>query len=309
MNPKPQKIVFFTSKTCTHCKAFRGENGEPSNDRPWNYAYIRRLLNYPGSNFTKQRTSSIVEINVSTMLNTIDNISEINIYTCIPSIDEVKAKIEESKRRGSPFDPSKLMGSAVERISIKRGTLDKINITVDIDGVYSPYMTEFYEEYFIWSRVPAEVRAIRYCLIAGEKIPSILLSKIQDTNVRDFIMNSYDSLKNSVELFDQQMTTHHFNFVWLMSKLVPTQIRTYERFYPCWLIVSSEEWNNSISTNEPIYARVVNNITTLTRDGYSISPFSQGETIETLLDSYHKSEISLEYNEAMIPRSRFSWQM
>lgn len=309
MSSELPKIVFFTSKTCGHCEAFRGANGKPSDDKPWNYRYIRRLLNYPDSNFTKLRASSIVEINVLTMLNNIDNISEINIYTCIPSLDEVKAKIEESTKNGVTFDPSKMIGSAVERISIRRGTLDRIMITVDIDGVFSPYMTEFYNDYYIWDRVPAEVKAVRYCLISGEKIPNRLLSKIQDTNVRDFIMNSYDSLRNSVELFEQQMTTHHFNFSWLMGKILPKQIRVYEQFYPCWLLVSTSEWNNAISTKNPIYARVVNNYTTLAKTGFTISPFSQGETIETLLDSYHRGEIPLHYDGSAVRKSRFSWQM
>ena len=37
-------IVFITSKACGHCIAFRGQDGLPNDDKPWNYKYIRNIV-------------------------------------------------------------------------------------------------------------------------------------------------------------------------------------------------------------------------------------------------------------------------
>jgi len=307
-------IVFITSAMCGHCIAFRGKDGRPDPSKPWNYDYIRMLLNkYPSKSNRnlKRRSSSIVEISVSTFQNNIDNIAEINIYTSIPSIAELNAIIlEKGITSYRFFDENDIVGSSIERINIKRGTFNSIEITVDIDGKYSHYMTESNIDEYIWKQTPEEIQIIRTCIIEDIEVPKKLFESIENQHLREFVEIHYNEYRDDIKLFDQQLLTHYFNFPWLLSKMLVNDIRRYEIAYPCWMLVSPMEWKLSLEDHSrPIFARTTNRITVKSQSGYTTKPFTQGETIETLLDSYESGKIKLSYDPTTENVKLYSWQI
>lgn len=307
-------IVFTTSAMCGHCVAFRGRDGKPDPSKPWNYDYIRFLLNkYPSrSNRTlSRRASSIVEIHVSTFQNNVDNIAEINIYTSIPSIAELTKIISEQGITSYRFfDENDIIGSSVERINIKRGTFNSIEITVDIDGKYSQFMTNCNVDEYIWKHTPEEIQIIRTCIIEDMEIPRNIFDTIENDSLREFVKAQYAEYRDDIKMFDQQLLTHYFNFPWLLSKIFVNDIRRYENAYPCWLLVSPSEWKQSLDDHSrPIFARSTNRITVKSDTGYTTKPFTQGETIETLLDSYEAGKLKLSYDPSVENVKVYSWQI
>lgn len=306
-------IVFITSAQCGHCVAFRGNDGKPNSSRMWNYDYIRSLLNiYPSKRHPemRRRASAIVEIHVSTFGNDVDNISEINIYTSIPSIAEITA-LTKSGRIGSLkfFDTNDIVGNSIERINIKRGVFDSVEVRVEVDGVYSRHMTESAVNDYVWGQSPEEIQLIRECIKEGIKVPKEIFAEIPDENLRKFVSSYYSQYKNDIKLFDQQLLTHHFNFHWVTSKIFVKDIRRYETHYPCWMIVSPSEWRKSLNDRRrPIYARVRNHMTQKTANGYTTIPFSDSETVEILLDKHENGSIKLEYDPTRNIARSFSWQ-
>lgn len=306
-------ILFITSDKCGHCVAFRGKDGKPNQSREWNYDYIRNLLNiYPSRKNPdlKRRAAAIVEIHISTMGNTYDNISELNIYTSIPSISEINQMIREGKVTSSKFfEINDAVGNSIERISIKRGVFDSVDIKTEIDGEFSRHMTESTMHEYVWQFSPEEIQIIRTCIIEGVEVPRHVFENISDPEMKHFAMSQYSTYRNNLRLFDQQLLTHHFNFTWVISKILAKDIRRYETHYPCWMLVSPLEWRKSLEDiSRPIYARVKNHMTQQFSTGYKIVPFSDSENIEILLNKYENGSIKLEFDPVRNITRKFSWQ-
>lgn len=317
-------IIFITSQMCGHCIQYRGRDGNPTNERDWNYSRIRRLLNYPQSRFKKLNASAIVEFNISSNNNRDDNIREINIYSCIPSIEEIKryTKSMKSEADFKYFDPAKIPGSVVERIKISRGTFHKLTIDVEVNDAgetsHSPYLTKFYNDEYIWDRVPLDIKMMRDFLNKKGKIPISVLQDLKNDVeenrsspeitmdlLNDIVVN-LDEIHNDHSFFDRLLTEKYFNFKWFLRKNFTNQIRKYEKYYPMWMIVSPSEWRESVQNGTPLYARVVGNHTEMNGSSVSLKPFSNYETIDSLLEEYHKGNVSLHFEERS--ESRYSWQ-
>jgi hypothetical protein len=306
-------IVFITSAKCAHCISFRGVDGRPNPSREWNYDYIRSLLNeYPSKTnpSLKRRAAAIVEIHISTMGNTYDNISEINIYTSIPSIAEINELVRQGKAASSKFfEMNDVVGNSIERVSIKRGVFDSVDIRTEIDGVFSRHMTDAAMSEYVWQFAPEEIQIIRTCVNEGITIPHEVLTSIPDPEMAMFAITQRHQYESNIKLFDQQLLTHHFNFPWVVSKILAKDIRRYESHYPCWMLVSPKEWRKSLEEPlRPIYARVKNHMTQQYGTGYKIVPFSDSENIEILLDKHANGTIKLEFDPVRNVTRKFSWQ-
>lgn len=306
-------IVFITSARCGHCMQFRGPDGRPNPSREWNYDYIRTLLNeYPSRTNPelKRRSAAIVEIHISTMGNTYDNISELNIYTSIPSIAEINELVRQGKATSSKFfEMNDVVGNSIERISIKRGLFDSVDIKTEIDGVFSKHMTDATMNEYVWQFAPEEIQIIRTCIGEDIEVPPEVFERISDPGMKHFAISQYPQYKKNIKLFDQQLLTHHFNFSWVVSKILAKDIRRYESHYPCWMLVSPIEWRKSLDDpTRPIYARVKNHMTQQYKDGYRIVPFSDSESIEILLDKHADGSIKLEFDPDRNVTRKFSWQ-
>lgn len=313
-------IVFITNKNCGHCNILRGNDGKPKDSNPkWNNDYIKSLLTYPELNNksdSKQKTngrpkrlqaSCIVEINVATSGRNLDNIAEINIYSIIPSIVEIERYISSNVRDYKFFDASKIPGSAVERINIKRERLNNISIEVEVDGIFSPHLTEFYTNEYIWKQVPPQIEILREYLITDTIVPIELLNEIGNPNITEYVIEYKDNGVNNIQHFDDQIKSHFYNFPWLLSKIVPIRIRDYEDYYPIWMLVSPNEWKHSLHTGSSIFSNVTNHETTWNGSKYEITPYTRGEKIEDLLEKYRNKQISLHYVEKTKPKHKFTW--
>ena len=306
---EPPMIIFFTSAACPHCIAFRGEDGKPSNnpDRPWNYHYIRELLSFPGSNFTKLRACCIMEIHCETMQNNIDNISEINFYELSPSLIQVNEQISKNSYN------SNIIGSSIKRILIKRnGNLFDVNVF--IDGVPSTKLSEIYRNYYVWGHMPDEMSEIRDLIIEaknqGQNVDLHVVEALPniDEEVRSFIRKSPSLLTNE-KMFEQEIMSRFFGFQWVLHSILSPKIRDYEKYYPIWMLVLPSEYNASIAEQRAVYARVVNSVTKKQGNDFYTERFSVGETVGSLLDMYYEGDLKLKYESAMnSPSKRFSWQ-
>lgn len=295
-NKELPMIVFFTGKYCGHCIDFRGADGVPSKDssRKWNLEYIRRLLNYPGSNFEKHNAELIVELHFDNF----DTILQVNIYSLIPTINEIKQRTR--------FDPN-IPGSAVEHIAITRGPNNIINVNVNVNGNYDRELTDIYKNKYIWSNIPTNLCDIRMALKHNDVISPEMIKNIQNRDIRNFINNNISSMKRNVGIFESYIM-RYYNYDLFLKKNVANKICNYKNYVPCWMILLKSEWDKSILTNESIYARVVNNKTILRYGKYDIIPFTQNENIERLIDKYHSSDMKLEYVASSKLKKTYAWQ-
>lgn len=312
-------IVFITNKNCGHCVAFRGKDGKPRNDKPWNNDYIRSLLMYPElnqrniqnriSNGRPQRlqASVIVEINVATSGRNLDNVAEINIYSIIPSVEEINDFFKTHKGDFKFSDPPKIPGSAVERISIKRCQFNAIDIEVEVDGIYSPELSDFYTEEYFWKQVPAQIEILREYLFDGIKVPDELLDEINNKELTEFIKEKEAGINENINIFDDQIKSHFYGFPWLLKKICPIKLRDYEDYYPIWMLISPDEWKRSLALNSPLFARVTNNDTIWDGIKFSLVPYTRGEKIENLLEKYRNGDVGIHYNHETKKRPKFTW--
>jgi hypothetical protein len=312
---EPPMIVLITSKRCGHCTAFRGDSGRPEPGRDWNYDYIRSLLNaYPSkTNPTmRRRVSSIVELHVETMDNTADNILEFNIYTAIPSVIELKRFIREHGITDYRFfQDVDVIGNHVERIGIRRGPMNTIDLSVDVDGSHSPSLTDVYMDAYVWSIVPEAIRQIREMVKSKTPVPDSVFSGIQDNQLQELLRKSYGRYKSDLKVLDQFLLTKYFTFSWLVSKLVVNQVRqTYEKYYPCWLLMSKSEWREGLDDpSKSVYARPTGHITMWdeARKVYVPTQYvgMDAETIDDVLNEYEQNLHTLSY----VPTDEpvFSW--
>jgi hypothetical protein len=305
-------IVLITNKNCKHCIEFRGTDGMPSPEKAWNNNYIRSLLmdSESGSDRNgrpkKLRACVVVEINVATTGRNIDNIGELNLYSIIPSIDEIEQYFRNYGGSHKFFDSSKISGTAVERINIKREAFNRINIQVHVNSIFSPHLTEFYTNEYIWKLVPPQVEILRQYVISRLPIPDELLDEIGNPDLKNFIRTNEQNIYADVNFFDNEITSRFYGFPWLLSKILPVRIRDYEDKYPRWLLVSPSEWRNSLTYQSAIYAIATNDKTYLNGDKYVTETYTRGERIETLLERYKNVPIRYEP-----PKSKptFNWSI
>ena len=70
--------ILLTSQQCGHCVHFRGEDGIPSSDKEWSPELIKKFLIGPNG---RMRSEAVIEIHMSTMNPSSDNIVQVNEYT------------------------------------------------------------------------------------------------------------------------------------------------------------------------------------------------------------------------------------
>lgn len=307
-------IVFYTAVQCGHCKTFRGTDGRPNKSREWNYDRIRNyLISIDENNELKQRSSCILEIHIDQGRPNYNNISELNIYTSIPSENDISNVVREKKIDSLTFfEKTDFISNSIERVNIKRGMFDKIEIRTEITDTstnYSRHMNIFNFNEYVWGKAPIQVSVIRTCIFKKMDVPDGLLESIDDRRLAKLLSDNYVVNQNDLKKFDKVLLEEYFTFSWLMSKLIVPGIKRYELFYPCWMIVSPYEWGKSIEDEKhQLYARVRNHVTRKRNGRYVPSSFSQSETIDHMLDSYHSGDLSLHYDPANDIVKRHSWQ-
>lgn len=289
-------ILFFTGSNCSHCINFRGVDGLPSKDfsKKWNLSYIRQLLNYPGSNFEKHNAEIIVELH----FNGYDKIIQVNIFSLIPTINEIKSN--------KLFNPNR-PGSGVEHIAITRGPHNIVNVNVNVNGEYDKELTDIYSRKYIWDSIPNDIIEIRNMLKNEKNITFDTCRKIKDETIKNFVLQNMNMVEKNIGFLDSYIL-RLYDYDLFLKKHVAKQICYYKEYVPCWMLLLKREWNKSIEKNTPVYARVVNNKTVFKNNKYSIVPFSSNETIETLLEKYHSSEMKLEYSEPSKLKKIYGWQ-
>ena len=295
-------IVLFTSRDCGHCVEVRGD-GIPSEKQKFSPSFIKDLLlGESGKN-----GKFLIEINVEERSN-VSPILELNIYKCVPHTRIINQMIKEDpKVTLNEIENSEIGGDSLLRASFKR---IGHSVSVDVDGYRHDALTFLYREHFIWKCVPDYINELRECF-HHKRDPSDIISKIDNNYIRGQILNKtqFKNYCDNPQSFDDYIFRTIFNFDWLISNIIPVNIRLYEPYYPSWCLVSEDEWLNSIKNACPIYARPTNHFVEKTSTGsYKLVRYTSGQTISNLLDSYHKGELSLEYDQQSLPKKTYSWQ-
>lgn len=323
MNKELPTVVFMTNSLCHHCIKFRGRDGRPKqNDRVnnlgsnWNYDYIRSILNdYPSHQDYKieRRSNAIVEIHLSSYEKESKNIQEVNMYISIPTIDQISKMYRSGKVKSMNFfNDVDNVGNSIQRISFKRGMYGSIDIKVEIDGIYSPRMSEIITDEYIWNHVPDDLKNIRDKIKKKSKVDESLFNNITNPKLRDMIKSYYEQCKDNINLFDKQIVINCFNYDWLLSRIIPENIINYAEYFPIWMLTSVSEWKESIKNQErPIFARVLDHVTVKNKHGgYELISFKEGssEDIDYLLDQYQHNKIKLHVDSNMNMNHKYSWQ-
>lgn len=298
---EPPIVLLVTSSSCGHCINLRGRDGIPSDDKPyWNNTYITSLLKFPKKKKDNQKACALIELHTESLDPTDNNIVEINIYNMIPSDDEIKNNYELF------LDHRQItVGSDLERISIKRGFSNIININVYINGEYSKSLTDHYINKYIWSLADQEINKIRSLLKQGcniKKYKSKILKEIEEI--------TKDGSEITLETFERYILENYYNFNWLCSRLIPKTVRKYENRYPLWLLISSSEWRKSILNQERNIFAIMPGFRTFRdqkSEEYKTTPYSKkeiSENISNILIKYYNNELELSSKEQVL----FSWQ-
>lgn len=317
MENPPPIIVFFTSKQCGHCLSFRGQDGKPKQGHPWNYDSIRNYLNKYTKDGIIPRSTLIIEIHKDKSLpSSLSDVSEINIYMSIPSESEI-IELSKQKTIESPryFEENDVCGTSVQRINIKRGFHNRIEIKTEINESGRTKNSHLMKDYnfheFVWKNAPIEVEVHRICVKRNKDLPNGILDDIKDPNLRNHLIEGYATFGKNSAKFDRYLLDNYFDYDWLVSRIIPHSLKMYEIHYPCWMLISPIEWGESVSNPErQIYARVKNHVTRKIRGRFIPQCFSQSETIEYLLDEYMNGDLKLEYDPSQTNSKKlYSWQL
>ncbi len=279
--------VLFTSASCGHCRQFRGEDGIPSDNKPFSRSFIFSLLD---------GVEELIEIHVSEISNT-SPILEFNIYFKCSSSRNIKGKsYDEIMSQG---------GDSLARVAIHR--MNKTwKIEASIDGYTNDYFTSVATDYFVYSLLPKKIIALRNDIKNKRPIETLNTSILTKNGV-SYDKTQHQNYCNDPSAFDNFLFRKLYNFDWIMQNVMPSSIRSYELAYPTWCLISVEEWNRSIQENDQVYAVLVGNKTVRDENGkYSIVRYSRSQTIQDLVNSYHNGDVSLEYSDK---KSKLqSWQ-
>lgn len=295
-------VVLFTSHECGSCSKFKGDSFFPSERKPFSPTYIKNLLETQ----TSKRSNFLIEI-VSSKLSNISPIFEINIYLMLPPLQLINKLISNNPK----IDISEIENSefceSLTKICISSKNK---NVEVAVNGIYSESLSFLYTEKYIWNVLPDYINELRTKIVSKENIDSIL-EHIESSYLKKQILNK-TQLKNyqdNPDSFDNYIYRNIFSFDYFSSRIIPTYIRVYEPYYPCWVLVSSEEWFKCLNTGTKIYARLINHYTDKTVDGnYVCVKYTSVQTITNLLESYENGELSLSYDPDKKVSKKYSWQ-
>lgn len=286
----PPIIILFTSKDCPHCNKFRGTDGVPreSNDK-FTPTFIKTALR-------NRKSSCLMELNVETLSNQ-SRIMEINYYYLISSAREIKNLKKQHGKLTKELLES-VEGDSLERVSIKR---EGVDITVTIDGIKSDDLTEMYNQEYIWDNIPENILEVRKSIREGRNNQNFLIENTENSFVRAQIFDptQYRKYCDNPDLFDNFLLNYVFDFDLLVRSLIPEKIRDYERAYPTWCIISSQEWKRGLENrNLSMYAKLLNCKTEIDEHGnYYPKKYTTGEILDHILENIKNKKILLEYTE------------
>lgn len=280
------KLVLLTSAQCHHCVEFRNSNGIPMRGTKFSPNFVKGLLVHHSVDY-------LLEVHVDTLSRS-SQVNELNFYALSSSINEIK--------RSKDFEQN---GDSLKRISFKR---DGEKVNVEIDGVFSPLCTEYYEHKYIWNFLPDDISELRRAIKAKEPYPEQLVSRIQGRQVRQILEKSrYSTYLDDPNSFENYLLNFYFDFNSLVERIIPKQLKgNYEHSYPSWILVRSDEWEASLrDEGKRMYAKVVRKLTELNPQTGEISLVtSADENVNDVLESYEAGRLSLEF----VERKKYKWQ-
>lgn len=312
MSMKEKPMLIFTSCTeCGACKQFRGPDGRPRDNQPWNAKFIRDKLTNNG----KLNALRIINIHDSEFGASISHINEFTLYHMIPP-DVV---VSDNFFTLLMDNPNMYYGLSILRIKIERSVDDTINFLVEIDGNETDDRCELIrkqvEDYFLWSFVPNEFNRLRnfFRKNSTEDISHILYD-LRDDPFHDTLIMEYNKFVVNPDYFDNQIRIR-FGFSWFINFFYPERFRELESFYPSWIMVLPSEWCKGISDQDsvreaqiygkeipkmrPIYGKVISCKTYMDGSRFRSVKFSV-ENINDCLKQYYDGRLFLTYEEVLL---------
>ncbi len=300
---KPQPMILFMSYAgCDACINFRGHDGKPSNDKPWNSSLLREYLcgSKESSYGRKNLCSKIIEIHDFSSGAKVEFIEEFNIYTLIPS----NISIDETFMDNILADDKQLIGDSILRISFQRALTNKIKIEVEIDGFADDRrcnsIIEEVEKYFIWDRIMLELEQFRqhFRNQSSISLEECSTDRIKQDPIFQVITKKYkDYCRNPLE-FDEDLK-QRYDYDWFISKTFPKRLREIESFYPSWILVLPSEWAKGLDGKTKVYGKIKGATTRLSGNRYTSSQTKQ-EILMDLIRQYYDGRLSLEYTDAVV---------
>lgn len=297
----------------------RGD-GSLNDNQTFSMSYFKNILNsqnyYTKDGQVEGKNVIFIELHIAGNRRK-DNILEVNIYSLIPSIEELKNYYSNNNKKFFEDLPQK--GNSLERIKIKRIENDKIDITVEVDGIFSESLTSIYRNIYFWNLLPRSIINIYRALSIGEEINDKLFNfngvKISDV-LKNFVVNNEIKLRENTRLFESFLMQNYYNFDWLIYNIIPEKIRDkeYERLYPTFMLVSNIEWDNSLNKqliekkDYDMFCIVVGRLTQRKDDGTYYTIKDPGDTsLEKLLDDYKENKLTLIYDKNRHSISNSNW--
>lgn len=303
---KPQPMILFMSYAgCEACRNFRGIDGKPSDDKPWNSSLIREYLcGSKGSSYgRKNLCSKIIEIHDFQSGANVNNIEEFNIYTLIPSNVNITSNFMDYILA----DQKELIGDSILRISIHRKLDNKIGIDVEIDGYQDDRrcnaIIQEVENYFIWDRIMLDLYHFRehfrnQSLISLNECSN---EEVKEDPIYQLIMKNYTLYCKNPNEFDEILRSR-YDYDWFINKTFPKRLREIESFYPSWILVLPSEWQKGMDGKTKVYGHIKNATVKLSGNRY-VSSLSRQENLVDLIKQYHEGRLSLEYNDVVIEKN------
>jgi len=291
-------LIFVTSKECKVCNDFKGQDGRPSDEKPWCNSLIREYLTGSkyGNNNKKSLCSKLIEITDYRIGPYIENIGEFNIHVMIP--DDLT--LHDDILYDILADDNKIFGDSVLRISIKKLINSEIDITVEIDSNDQDrrceYLTELCYEYFIWSKIPIDFENMRkhFNNKKSKSFDLCCTNIIVNDPIHKSICENYKMYENDPSEFDI-LLKRRFNYLWFLNKFYPSKLRELEpQHYPSWIFVLPSVWQNGVNNNSVVFGKVKNCTTKLVGERYK-SVLSSQETIQDIIKQYYSGRLPLTY--------------